>query len=105
VANLAAVSSNLVRISMRLVTRPSHDGGAYDSIRSRRLDVVDVNETLSKRVQESIRPRQPALILSTTGTQSAVYLLAARIEVIEEAMRELAATVEELQQSRQEDAD
>jgi hypothetical protein len=82
-----------------------HDSRAYDPIRSRRWDVVDVNETLSKRVQESIHPRQPALILSTTGTQSAVYLLAARIEVIEEAMRELAATVEELKRSRQPDAD
>jgi hypothetical protein len=105
VANLAAVSSNLVRISMRLVTRRSHDGRAYDPIRSRRLDVVDVNETLAKRVQESIHPRRPALILSTTGPQSAVYLLAARIEVLEEALRELTATVEELKQSRQPDTE
>jgi hypothetical protein len=63
--------------------------------------VGNLNDTLSERVHELIHSRQSPPILSTTGTQSAVYLLAARTEVLEEAVRELAATVEELRESQQ----
>ena len=65
-----------------------------------RWDVGELNETLSGRVRELIDSPVQQPILSTTGTRAAVYLLAARTEVLEEALRELAVTVEALAQSQ-----
>jgi hypothetical protein len=66
--------------------------------------VGNLNETLSERAHELIHSRQQEPILSTTGTRAAVYSLAARTEVLEEAVRELAERVEELAQSQRRDS-
>jgi hypothetical protein len=62
--------------------------------------VGSVSESLAERVHELIDSGKGEPILSTTGTRAAVDSLAARIEILEEAVRELTVAVEELAQSR-----
>jgi hypothetical protein len=64
------------------------------------VDVETVSESLSERVHELIDVGKREPILSTTGTRAAVDSLAARVEVLEEAVRELTAVVQELAHSR-----
>jgi hypothetical protein len=64
------------------------------------VDVQTVSESLSERVHELIDAGKREPILSTTGTRAAVDSLAARVEVLEEAVRELTAVVQELAHSR-----
>lgn len=58
------------------------------------------SETLSQRVHELVQSRERKPILSTTGTRAAIDSLAARMEVVEEAVEELMAAVRELAQSQ-----
>ncbi|HWL32680.1 MAG TPA: hypothetical protein VNP89_03665 [Gaiellaceae bacterium] len=59
------------------------------------------SDALSERVHELVHPREVARpILSTTGTRAAIESLAARLETLEEAVREVAAVLEELAQSQ-----
>jgi hypothetical protein len=62
--------------------------------------VESVSESLSERVHELIDSGKREPILSTTGTRAAVDSLAARVEILEEAVRELTFAVQELAQSR-----
>lgn len=58
------------------------------------------NDTLSDRVRELVRSTEEhSPILSTTGTRAAIESLAGRVETLEQALRELAAAVEELTQA------
>ena len=58
------------------------------------------NDVLSDRVHELVRStEQHQPILSTTGTRAAIDSLAARVETLEEALREVAAAVQKLTQS------
>ena len=55
------------------------------------------NDTLSDRVRELVRSTEKhSPILSTTGTRAAIESLAGRVETLEQAVREIAAAVEEL---------
>ena len=56
-----------------------------------------LDETLSDRVDELIRAHRGQRLLSTTGSQTALAELAARIEGLEKAVREIAV---EIQRSR-----
>lgn len=58
------------------------------------------SETLSERVHELVQSRERRPILSTTGTRAAIESLAARLDVLEEAVGEVAAVVQELAQSQ-----
>lgn len=67
--------------------------------------MASLNEGLSARVRELIRPsreRQP--LMETTGTRAAIAALDARLQVVEEAVRDLAVEVDELAHSRHHDA-
>lgn len=58
------------------------------------------SDTLSDRVHELVQsPNQHGPILTTTGTRAAIDALAARVESLEEALREVAAVVAERTQS------
>ena len=62
--------------------------------------MADLNEVLSRRLEEAIRPTQRIEpILTTTGTRAAIASLAARTQALEEAVRELAAAVEAIAES------
>jgi predicted sugar kinase len=56
-----------------------------------------LDETLSDRVDELIRAHTGQPLLSTTGSQTALAELAARVEGLEKAVREIAL---EIQKSR-----
>jgi len=57
------------------------------------------SDTLSARVHELVQsPDQHSPILTTTGTRAAIDSLAARVENLEEALREVAAVVAQLTQ-------
>ena len=57
------------------------------------------SDTLTERVRQLMQTGERPPILSTTGTRAAIESLAARTEVLEEAVRELTAVVQELAQS------
>jgi hypothetical protein len=59
-----------------------------------------LTETLSERVHELIDTGRREPILSTTGTRAAVDSIAARLEILEEAVRELTIAVQELAHSQ-----
>jgi predicted sugar kinase len=56
-----------------------------------------LDETLSDRVDDLIRTHRRQRLLSTTGSQTALAELAARMEGLEKAVREIAL---EIQRSR-----
>jgi anti-sigma factor RsiW len=56
-----------------------------------------LDETLSDRVDDLIRAHRRQRLLSTTGSQTALAELAARMEGLEKAVREIAL---EIQRSR-----
>jgi len=59
--------------------------------------MTDLSETLSRRLEEAIRPaRRAEPILTTTGTRVAIESLAARTQALEQAVRELAAAVQSI---------
>jgi hypothetical protein len=64
------------------------------------VDVGSLSESLSGRVHELIDSGKREPILSTTGTRAAVDSLAARVEILEEAVLELTVAVQELMESR-----
>jgi predicted sugar kinase len=55
-----------------------------------------LDETLADRVDELIRAHRGQRLLSTTGSQTALAELAARIEGLEKAVREIAVEVQGL---------
>lgn len=59
-----------------------------------------LSESLSERVHELIDSGKREPILSTTGTRAAVDSLAARVEILEEAVLELTVAVQKLVESR-----
>ena len=54
------------------------------------------DEMLTARVGELLNGRGQAQILSTTGTQAAINSLSERMAVVEEAIRQVTAAVEQL---------
>jgi hypothetical protein len=52
--------------------------------------------TLSERVDQLIHPHDRRPLLSTTGTRVAISQLAARTQVLEQAIREIALEVQSL---------
>lgn len=67
--------------------------------------MASLNESLSARIRELIRPsgeRQP--LPETTGTRAAIAALDARMQVVEEALRELVLEMEEIAHSEHHDA-
>ena len=60
----------------------------------------NLSESLVERVHALVEPGQWEPILSTTGTRAAVDSLAARVEILEEAVRELTVAVQELARSQ-----
>ena len=72
---------------------------------TREVDVTDLSDTLSNRVEALIRPRRrPEEILSTTGTRAALQSLIARTEALEEAVRELTEAVRVIADSQRHSA-
>ncbi len=63
----------------------------------------NLSETLSEGAHERVHSRERQPILSTTGTRAAVSLLAARMNVLEEEVRELTLAFQELAQSQRRD--
>jgi predicted sugar kinase len=55
-----------------------------------------LDETLSDRVDDLIRAHRGQQLLSTTGSQTALAELAARMEGLEKAVREIAVEVQRL---------
>ena len=53
-----------------------------------------LDRDLSKRVERLIETHKPQQLLSTTGMHAAIDILAARIEGLEKAIREIALEVE-----------
>lgn len=58
------------------------------------------SETLAERVHELMHSHESKPILSTTGTRAAIESLAARMEGLEDAVRELSEVVQELAESQ-----
>lgn len=58
------------------------------------------SETLAERVHQLVQSGGQMPILSTTGTRAAVESLASRVEILEEALNEVAAIVQELAESQ-----
>jgi hypothetical protein len=55
-----------------------------------------LEDTLSARVDELIRSHKGRRLLSTTGSRGSIEELAARIEGLEQAIREIARDVQEV---------
>jgi hypothetical protein len=58
------------------------------------------SDTLAERVHQLVQSGGQRPILSTTGTRAAIESLAARVEMLEEALGEVAAIVQELAESQ-----
>jgi cobalamin biosynthesis protein CbiG len=63
--------------------------------------MTTLNESLYEEVRKLIRPfKDPRLLEQTMGTRAAIGVLDERLQVIEEALRELGLQVERLLQER-----
>ena len=58
------------------------------------------SDTLAERVHQLAQSGGQRPILSTTGTRAAIESLAVRVEILEEALSEVAAIVQELAESQ-----
>jgi cobalamin biosynthesis protein CbiG len=66
--------------------------------------VTTLNESLYEEVQKLIRPfKDRQLLEQTMGTRAAIGVLDERLQVIEEALRELGLQVERLLQEKDHD--
>jgi cobalamin biosynthesis protein CbiG len=66
--------------------------------------VTTLNESLYEEVQKLIRPfKDRRLLEQTMGTRAAIGVLDERLQVIEEALRELGLQVERLLQEKDHD--
>jgi cobalamin biosynthesis protein CbiG len=66
--------------------------------------VTTLNESLYEEVQKLIRPfKDRQLLEQTMGTRAAIGVLDERLQVIEEALRELGLQVERLLQEKDDD--
>ncbi len=58
------------------------------------------SDTLAERVQQLVQSGGERPVLSTTGTRAAIESLAARVQILEAALSEVAAIVQELAESQ-----
>jgi hypothetical protein len=58
------------------------------------------SDTLAERVHQLVQSGGQRPILSTTGNRAAIESLATRVEILEEALSEVAAIVQELAASQ-----
>ena len=72
---------------------PSAESGGGDAVKT-------PSDTLAERVHQLVQSGGQRPILSTTGTRAAIESLAARVEILEEALSEVAVIVQELAESQ-----
>jgi len=82
------------------VHRCERTGGVHSEDVTRRVGENLPDETLCERVDELLRSHRREQLHSTTGSRAFIEELAAETKGLEEALREIARQVQELQRPR-----